>query len=126
MAMPEAVLEPRFDGIGLHHSAAQAGIEELMADLRQVPDLMAREEASATAGLKGVTQELIVTLGASGTIAGLARILNLWLNRDRRRSLNVRLRSGDRDTVISIDGDQISTQTLARALETAVDLSKDA
>jgi hypothetical protein len=115
----EATLEVGFAGIGLQHSAALAAIGELTANLRTVPDLRARERAGAGDGMKGVPPELFVSLGTSGAVAGLVRIVRLWLNRDQRRSLIVRIQTGGEDKVISVEGDQISVDAINKALEVA-------
>jgi len=60
--------------------------------------------------------ELVVALGTSGTVASLVRIVQLWLHRDRRRSLTVSLRGGSDDRVITVEGDNISIDTLSAAL----------
>jgi hypothetical protein len=125
MAIAEAVLEVRFAGLGLQHSAAHAGIAELMADLRGTPKLRAREHAETENGLKGAPVELLVTLGASGTVAGLTRIVRLWLSRDKRRSLTVRLQNSAKETVVSVEGDQISVDALTKALDSAIKLDQD-
>jgi hypothetical protein len=115
----EATLEVRFTGIGPQHSAAQTAIAELMADLRSVPDLRSREHAGAGEGMKGVPPEILVSLGTSGAVAGLVRIAKLWLNRDRRRTLTVRVLTGGEEKVISVEGDQISVDALNKALDSA-------
>lgn len=110
-----------FDLAGLRsdHPAAQVALTELLDDLRTDPRLKAREEPTTIGAGKGLAVELIVSLGTSGSVAAVVRILKLWLQRDRRRSLRVTMRTPAGETIVSVEGDQISTATLARALESA-------
>jgi hypothetical protein len=120
MEAAQVVLEVQFEGISLDHSAAQEGIRELIADLRSA----VREEEVADGGSKGAPVELVVSLGASGTVAGLVRIVKLWLTRDRRRTMTVSVRDMTKETVISIEGDQISVDALNQALNSIVNLNQ--
>jgi hypothetical protein len=117
--MADAGVEIGLAGLRNDHPATQAALGELMGDLRSDPRLEARERSAAIAGGKGVPVELIVSLSTSGTAAALARIVKLWLQRDRRRSVKVSLRTAAGETIISVDGDEISTETLTKALESA-------
>lgn len=127
--MADVRVEFGLSGLRSDHPAAQAALSELLDDLRSDPRLEAREQSVPIAAGKGLPAELIVSLVTSGTVATLVRILKLWLQRDRRRSLKVSVRTPAGETIVSIEGDQISTATLARALESAAklqDLAVDA
>jgi hypothetical protein len=63
-----------------------------------------------------------VSLGTSGTIAGFVRIIQLWLNRARRRSLTISVRDASGEKLLSIEGNNISVDTLTNALNTAAAL----
>lgn len=117
--MADARIEIGLAGLRSDHPAAQAALGELIDDLRSDTRMEARERSAAIAGGKGVPVELVVSLSTSGTVAALVRILKLWLQRDRRRSLSVSLRTAAGDTVISVDGDKVSTEALTKALEAA-------
>ena len=67
-------------------------------------------------GAKGGSLEVLVTLGTSGTIAGLVQIVKLWLSRDRRRSLKVSVRNTADGVNIELEGEEISVAALTEAL----------
>jgi Effector Associated Constant Component 1 len=68
---------------------------------------------------KGAGVELIVSLGASGALAGLAQILHIWLSRDRRRTLTLSIRREGTAKVVHIDGTNVSLDSITNALESA-------
>jgi hypothetical protein len=118
--MTDVLVEFDLAGLRSDHPAAQVAHRELLADLRTDPRLEAREQSGQIAAGKGLPVELIVSLGGtSGALAAVARILKLWLQRDRRRSVKVSVRTPAGETIVSVEGDQISTETLAKALESA-------
>ena len=112
----EAKLDVHLKGLEPDHPASLAALEELLSDLRSESELRAEQRGLPDKGSKGAVVELIVSLGASGSIPGLVRIVQLWLGRDRRRSLTVFVRDEPGETVVNIEGDQISTETLSEAL----------
>jgi hypothetical protein len=118
----EASLEVYLMGSAPDHTSAQAAAADLRADLQSAPQLRARERHESVTGKKGAAVDLVVTLGASGSVGTLVKIVQLWLNRDRRRSLTVSVRNGDKETTISVDGDAISANALTEALNSAVRL----
>jgi len=121
MPVPEVVLDARLRGVDPAHSAAQAAYAELLRDLAGTPSLRATERPAADDdGLKAPGIELVVSAVASGSIAGLVKIVQLWLGRDRRRSLTVRVRANDNETVYDVTGENISVTALTNALEAAV------
>jgi hypothetical protein len=122
----EASLQVHLKGVGPAHPSAQAAAAELRADLRTAPQLRARERHEGIAGKKGAAVHLVVTLGASGSVGTVVKIVQLWLNRDRRRSLTVSVRSGNKETIIRVDGDPISANTLNEALHSVASLDVDA
>jgi hypothetical protein len=122
--MAQAVLDIGFAGIELDHPAAQAGIGELVADLQSAAELTVREGAVAGSGWKGASIELIVSLGAPGTLAALVRIVKLWLGRDRRRSIILSVRNGPEGAVITIEGEEVSVDTLTDALNSIATLNQ--
>ena len=122
MAKVEAKLDVHLEGLGSDHPASQAAMDELLSDLKSVTELEAEEREANSDGSKGVMVELVVSLGAPGSIAGLARIMQLWLGRDMRRSLTVSVRNAGKETVVAIEGDHISADAVVNALRSAVEL----
>ena len=121
VATVEAKLETHLEGLGLDHPATQAAVSELMADLRGESELRPAEREVGEHGSKGAVVELVVSLGTPGSIVGLARILQLWLSRDRRRSLTVSVRKSSGETQVTIDGRDISNDVVTNALRSAVE-----
>ena len=118
MTETDARIVLRLAGLTLDHPAAQAAVEELLTDLTSEPGLRARQQdGSADAGAKGAATEIIVSLATSGSLASLARILQVWLSRDRRRSLTVAIRQTPDGKVISVEGEKISSDVLATAIK---------
>jgi hypothetical protein len=116
MTAIDASIEVRLADIGPEHPAAQTARGELLADLGQMPHLRAREHETSDEGAKGGSLEVLVTLGTSGTIAGLVQIVKLWLSRDRRRSLKVSVRNTADGVNIELEGEEISVAVLTEAL----------
>jgi hypothetical protein len=117
--MPEIGVEGRVAGLEAGHTAALDALDELFADLKSVPELKAAERDAAGHGGKGALAELIVGLGSTGSIAAFARIVRLWLERDRHRSLTVSITERETGKVIKIEGENISIGTLTEALGAA-------
>lgn len=125
MTVIDASIEVRLAGIGPEHPAAQTASGELLADLARVPRLHAREDVTSVEGDKGGSLEVLVTLGTSGTIAGLVQVVKLWLNRDRRRSLRVSVRNTADGSTIELEGEEISVAALTEALSSTIKLNQE-
>lgn len=104
------------------HQAVLAAAADLRADLGRLPQLNTRECDTSEHGTKGAVAELVVTIASSSSLAALAKIIRLWLSRDRRRSLTVSFQKDGKETVVKVDGDPISTENLNRALSAAAQL----
>jgi hypothetical protein len=105
-------------GLTWDHPAMQAATVELLTDLRSQSNLRTRQQdKAAESGTKGATTEIIVSLATSGSLASLARILQVWLSRDRRRSLTVAVRETPDGKVISVEGEKITADALAAAIK---------
>lgn len=115
----EISVEGRVAGLDVGHPAALNACAELLADLKSVPELEAAERDAGGHEGKGALTELIVGLGSSGSIAAFARIVRLWLERDRHRSLTVSIAEQETGKVIKIEGEHISIGTLTDALGAA-------
>lgn len=122
--MADARIDISLTGLREDHPVALGALDELTADLRTEPGLRVRERLASTGEGKGVPVELIVSLATSGTVAGLARIVNLWLHRDRRRSLTVSVQTPAGEKVVSVTGEEISVEALTAALDAAAKLDQ--
>jgi hypothetical protein len=108
------------------HQATLAAVADLRADLDRLPELRARERHTTEHGTKGALVDLVVTLSSSGSLAALARVIRLWLGRDRRRSLTVTFQQDGKETVIKVGGDPISIENLNKALSAVTHLDANA
>jgi hypothetical protein len=119
--MTEVVIGVHLLTVDPGHSAFQAALGELLEDISTVPSLRPRErDLPADGGSKGSLTELVVSLSASGGIAALVKIMQLWLSRDRKRSLKVTVQTTQNTTTYDISGDSVSVETLRDALNAAV------
>ena len=117
MTDADARIIPHLTGLTLDHPAVRASIAELLEDLQREPQLRARQQDTAALdGEKGGTAEVVISLATSGSLASIARILRLWLSRDRRRSLTVEVHDGPDGRIISVEGDKISADVLVDAI----------
>ncbi len=117
MTGADARIIPHLTGLTPDHPAMQAATAELLEDLRREPRLRAQQEDTAAMdGAKGGMAEVVISLATSGSLASIARILHLWLGRDRRRSLTVDIHDGPDGKAISVEGDKISVDVLADAI----------
>ncbi|GIH66324.1 hypothetical protein Msi02_71410 [Microbispora siamensis] len=79
-------------------------------------------ESHVTESKKGSIDQLVVELPAVAAISGaLARILRLWLQRDRDREISAEIRLPHSDPVIvKASGEGVSLDALQKAIDTAV------
>jgi Effector Associated Constant Component 1 len=112
----EVRVEGHVAGLEGSHPAVLGALDELFADLKSVPELKTAERDVAGRAGKGVLAGLIVVLSSTGSITAFARIVRLWLERDRHRLLTVSITELETGRVIKIEGEQISIGTLTDAL----------
>ena len=113
-------VDPRVVGLDADHPAVLGAVEELRADLAELPGLVvASESGAAKANTKGWQQDLLLDMsGAAAVLTSLAPVLRVWLGRDRRRSLHLTRAAKGKPTVeIDIDGTAISDETIRAAIE---------
>jgi hypothetical protein len=119
MTSAEASLVVHVGLVRPDHSAALAATSDLLADLQREPQLRARERNTDKHGTKGAIVDLVVSLSGPSSLAALTRIIRLWLDRDRQRSMTISVRKDGKETTIKVDGSPISTENLAEALSAA-------
>jgi Effector Associated Constant Component 1 len=114
---------PGMSSLSDQHPAFLEAAAELDAMLREDPEVPARPASAAGPGAgaagKGALLAAAVDLGGSATATtAFVRIVRLWLQRDRRRSIVLRRTLPDGTTLErEISGEGISDQTLRAALE---------
>ena len=119
--MTEIVVEAALPGLAADHPAMLGMRAELLGDLKSLHGVTVTERDSASdAGRKGVLTELVVGLTSAGSLTAFVQFARVWLGRDQRRSLTVRITEGNHaPKVIRIEGEKIATETLAEALRAA-------
>src|SRR5262249_24086188 len=111
-------VRPDLANLSAAHPASLAAAEELLADLDSTPELRATGTEARVANSKGTLTDLVIVLSGPSTIAGVVRILRLWLSRDRRRSITLtRKLEGQPAMEIRIEGEAISEQAVRHAIE---------
>jgi hypothetical protein len=116
----DASLTVHLGSLPADHEAVVTAVADLRADLQRAPQLRTRERHTGETGTKGAVVDLVVTLAGSSSLAAVAKIVQLWLSRDRRRSLTVSFQKNGKETRIIVEGDPISTDNLTDALSAAV------
>ncbi|MEI5101708.1 hypothetical protein RB200_28405 [Streptomyces sp. PmtG] len=114
--MAEVGVEGRLAGLDAGHAAVLDARAELIADLRSVAGGQVAERAVPAEGAKGVATELVIGLTGAGSVTAFAQIVKAWLQRDRRRSVTVTVTESETGKVVRIEGDAISNEVLAAAL----------
>lgn len=125
MTPVEAVLTVRLDDVGPDHASARAATADLVADLRSSSEVPLTERAITELGTKGSTIEWVVSLMTPATMLSLTRIVQLWLGRDRRRSLVISVRSTKTGKVIEVTGDRVTVDALTEAAAYVMDAEDD-
>lgn len=120
MSSSEVRFVPGLAALPKDHSALRMAESELRADLHEA-GAEVREEPAHAAQTKGWQTDLVLSLGGPAAIAGAVKVFQVWLSRDRRRSLTVvRHERGSGTTEVTIRGDAISDETVRVALEKAL------
>ncbi|WP_369148962.1 hypothetical protein [Streptomyces sp. R44] len=114
--MTEVGIEGRLAGLDADHEAVLDARAELMADLRGAAGARVMERDVPTEGAKGVASELVMGLTGAGGATAVVQIVKAWLQRDRRRSVTVTVTETETGKVVRIEGDAISNDVLAAAL----------
>ena len=127
---PNAVvinLRPGLGGLSPGDDPLRLATTELIADLREAGLPATDDDGDPTPGTKGQLSDLAITVGGSTAAAGaLVRIVNLWLRRDRRRSLTVTRDDGSGNPVtFEIKGDAISERTVHEAVQKLIGPPKE-
>ncbi|MFE7215708.1 hypothetical protein ACFU93_38575 [Streptomyces sp. NPDC057611] len=119
--MTEIVVEGELAGLAADHPAVLGLRAELLGDLKALRGVMVTERDGASdADHKGVLTDLMIGLTSAGSLTAFVQFARVWLGRDQRRSLTVRITEGNSTPkVIRIEGEKIATDTLTEALRAA-------
>ncbi|MEV6303477.1 hypothetical protein AB0M02_28995 [Actinoplanes sp. NPDC051861] len=94
--------------------------DELLTYLEDEPGLRVADTVRDTPQQgppKGVVTDVAVVLSGSGVIAGIVRVIQLWLSRDRDRRLRLTVHTGENGTEIELTGEDISDETVRAVME---------
>jgi hypothetical protein len=115
----EIELRPRSDHLDEGDPRFREQVGNFIRELRAVAPV--RTHSTPVAGTKGGVDTISVVLGAlgsAGTFTAVEHMFRSWLNRDRGRSLEVRLTKGDPSRVTlkggSLDDDLKELQALLK------------
>jgi hypothetical protein len=115
---------PGMDGLSRGHPAANQAAEEFYADIRTLSGVAIKERDEAgppQPGDKGVLQQVLLSPESASAAWAVVKVVKLWLSRDRRRTLTVKVnRPGREPLTIEASGDSISMQALEGAVHVAV------
>jgi hypothetical protein len=114
------VAVPILEGLQPSHPAHRAAMMELL----QSEPKPATETSDGAPGSKGVSHDLVWQLAPTVpvTVGALVRAWRLWLQRDRRRSLHITVKeSGATKTEFEVSGENISLESVEKAIEAALD-----
>jgi hypothetical protein len=111
---PVIILRPEITGLVSGHEAWQAAYAELGSQLGARPE-DAGERPAAT---KGTASDLAIALGTPTVVAGIVRIVYLWLSQDKHRSLRIsRTENASGAVEVHITGENISEQAVREAVQ---------
>lgn len=109
----ELVLEPRTDRFHADDDRWLAQVSLLFQELqREVGGVSRRHEP--VAGTKGGVEVVIMALGSAGAFTAGLEMLRSWLGRDRSRKLDISYTVDGRTETVSIAGDAIDKDAIAR------------
>lgn len=117
MVSIEARVAVNIDGAEEGDEVTRIAREELLQDLQDAAQVGVKEVADAHTGAKGAATDLILAAGTSGGITALVRIFQLWLSRDRYRSLIIKRLVNGQEHVIEIRGDNLSAANVEQAVD---------
>ncbi|HUC25231.1 MAG TPA: hypothetical protein VMA73_21185 [Streptosporangiaceae bacterium] len=115
-------------GLAKDHPAQLHAAEELVNDLQEIPGIRLQVSSAVTElrSSKGVLQDLVLAPGTASGAWVVVNIVKLWLARDRRRTINIRIaQDGGRTMVVEASGESLSHQALESAMREALSAYPD-
>ncbi|MDB4872416.1 MAG: hypothetical protein JWL97_3420 [Gemmatimonadales bacterium] len=101
------------------HQACLAATEDFVSYVREMTGVAKLPEPAGNAlGSKGSWEQIALSVSSP---AALVAVCRLWLQRDRKRSLRIKVQSGDLPPMeVTAEGDAISLKALERAIESSL------
>ncbi|MFE2312757.1 hypothetical protein ACFXC8_05995 [Streptomyces sp. NPDC059441] len=114
-------------GLAADHPVAQEALDDFASDAREVPGLSVEEGGVPVPGEKGGVSALLLAPGAPSVAWAVVKLVELWLRRDRSRSMTITVqRDGSDELTVNVSGEQISTQALEAGIAKAFGDTEDA
>lgn len=108
-------------GLTADHPVAQEALDDFARDAREVPGLSVEEGGVPASGAKGGPSELLLAPGAPSAAWAVVKLVELWLRRDRSRSMKITIRrDGVEALTVDVSGEHISTQALETGIAKAL------
>ncbi|MER5860203.1 hypothetical protein ABT131_32095 [Streptomyces sp900105245] len=106
---------------GTNHPLVEQAFEEFLADARDVRGLVVEERTASVAGRKGGLSELVLIPGAPSVAWSVVKLIEMWLQRDRNRSIEVVVHQPGQDPhTVRVSGEKVNVEVLGEALRAAV------
>ncbi len=112
----ELVLEPRTDRFDADDERWLEQVSLLFRELQREVGGVTRRHRPVE-GTKGGAETVILALGSAGAFSAGLEVLRSWLGRDRARRLDISYTVADRTESVSISGDAIDTDAMAKIAE---------
>ena len=118
---------PSVDGLNEHSPIVDDAVDDFREDVRGSHEIeLVQDNSAPQSNSKGTFETIIVGLGGPAGIAAsaaaLARIMRLWLERDRDRSLTIKLPGAKgSENAIKISGEKVSNDAILKAVERVLD-----
>ena len=107
------------------HRAEEAAVADFLSDVREIAGVSVRQRDVMGESGKGALQDVILALSGPGAAAGIVQVVRLWLNRDRNRSIVVRMQKPDEQPLeIRASGNNVSLESLQNAILASLEANK--
>jgi hypothetical protein len=108
------------------HRAHGTAVQEFMDYAHETPGVVVVDTPATTGEASKGSWEPIVLAIASPTSVAIVRMFRLWLQRDRARSVKVKICSGEQPSVeVEAKGENVSLRALQDTVEAALKASSD-
>jgi len=114
------VVEVALEDLPPAHAATTAARAELEGNSTGLAGVTPATFSQSIPGTKGSLTELAYVVASPSGAAALVAAWRLWLNRDRRRTLKVRMDDESGSSMLEVTGEAVSLSALQRAIDSAL------
>ena len=93
-------------------------VQGLLQDLQREAGEV-RKEVTPVPGMKGGISEFVVLLKSIGAIGAAVDVIRAWLGRDRSRSLEIKVRKGDKSVSVRLSAVDMDEERLRKFMSDA-------